>query len=95
MQLRVWCTDGAVSELYFTSPNVNLVSSTVEVRIGEGQFERQEWSLLPERNGLQLPVELMTQLLFADAMHVRAVTEAGQTLTLFNLRRPAHYLGRM
>ena len=95
MQLRVWCTDGAVSELYFTSPNVSLVSSTVEVRIGEGRFERQEWSLLPDRNGLELPVELMTQLLFADVMRVRAVTEAGSTLTLFNLRRTAHYLGRM
>ena len=95
MQLRVWCTDGVVSELYFTSPSVNLVTATVDVRIGEAQFERREWSLLPERNGLEVPVNLMTQMLFVDAMSVRAVTEAGPTLSLFNLQRTAHYLGQM
>ena len=95
MQLRVWCADGMVSEMYFASLSVNLVTSAVDVRIGDGLFERKDWNLLPERNGLQMPVTLMTQMLFAEVMSVRAVTESGPTLSLFNLRRTAHYLGQI
>lgn len=94
MRLDLHCTEGVVSALSFFSPNVNFVASVVDVQIGSGQFERQEWDQL-ESNVLDVPVALMTQLLFADVLRVRTVTEDGPVLTQFDLRRTGHYLGQM
>jgi len=94
MRLDLHCTDGVVSALSFFSPNVNFVTSVVEVQIGGEQFEHQDWNRL-ESNVLDVPVTLMTQLLFADVLRVRTVTEDGPVLTQFDLRRTGYYLGQM
>ena len=94
MRLDLHCADGAVSALYLFSPSVNFVTSAVDVRIGNGQFERQEWNQL-ESNALDVPVTLMTQLLFADVLRVRTATTDGPVLSVFDLRRTGYYLGRM
>ena len=94
MRLDLHCADGVVSALSFFSPNVNFVTSAVDVQIGDGQFERREWNQL-ETNVLDVPVTLMTQLLFADVLRVRTATEDGPVLSVFDLRRTGYYLGRM
>ena len=94
MRLDLHCVGGVVSALSFFSPNVNFVTSAVDVQIGDGQFERQEWNQL-ESNVLDVPVTLMTQLLFADVLRVRTATEDGPVLSVFDLRRTGYYLGRM
>lgn len=94
MRLDLHCADGVVSALYIFSPNVNFVTSAVDVQIGERQFERQEWNQL-ESNALDVPVTLMTHLLFADVLRVRTATEDGPVLSVFDLRRTGYYLGQM
>ena len=94
MRLDLHCADGVVSALSFFSPNVNFVTSAVDVQIGDGQFERQEWNQL-EPNALDVPLTLMTQLLFADVLRVRTATADGPVLSVFDLRRTGYYLGRM